>query len=379
MTNVIELSKRLINIPSITPKGNACIDVLVSLLQPLGFTIEKFNYGDATNLWARYGEASPLLCLLGHVDVVPIGPREKWQHDPFAAVIENDMLYGRGASDMKTGVAAMITAATAFVQQKPHFNGSIAFLITTAEEDMHELGVPNVVEILKKRNEKIDYCITGEPSSQTITGDTIRNGRRGSLGAKLTVHGKQGHVAFPHLADNPLHKAFAAFDELTRIEWDRGNDDFPPTSFQFTNLHSGTGANNIIPGDVVCHFNFRFSPEVSAETLTKKTTTVLEKHALNYDVEWNLSGFPFFTAKDRLTTIASNAVQTLTGTTPQFSTGGGTSDARFIAPLGAQVIELGVTNKTAHQIDECETIENIRLLPRIYLHILHQLFNHRHI
>ena len=376
MIDVIELSQQLINIPSVTPAGRDCIELIIPMLKKLGFSIELFSYQEASNLWARYGQASPLVCFLGHVDVVPTGPGEQWQDDPFNAVINEGYLYGRGAADMKTGVAAMVTAATTFIKQNPHFEGSIALLLTSAEEALHELGVPNVVEILEKRHEKIDYCITGEPSSEKITGDTLRNGRRGSLNAQLTITGKQGHVAFPHLADNPLHKAFAALAELVNTEWDQGNDDFPPTSLQFTKINAEAGATNIIPGELSCHFNFRFSPAVTALQLKQRTSAILEKYSLTYALQWDLSGNPFFTPKGKLTIAATQAIEEIVGITPQFSTGGGTSDARFIAPTGAQVVELGVTNKTAHQINECETIDNIRILPKIYLQILQQLFDH---
>ena len=375
MSNIIALAKQLINIPSITPDGDDCIDIIVPFLKNLGFTIELFRYQGAVNLWARYGQQKPLVCLLGHVDVVSPGPGENWQTDPFTATIKNGYLYGRGASDMKTGIAAMLIATENFIKQNTNFSGSIAFLITSAEEEMHQLGVPNVVEILKQRQEKIDYCITGEPSSSEITGDTIRNGRRGSLNAKLTVFGKQGHVAFPDLANNPLHPLFAALNELVTIVWDRGNDNFPATSLQISNINAGTGSTNTIPGTVTCLFNFRFSPLVTAATLQTRTEAILQKYQLNYAIEWELSGDPFFTATGKLTDAAITAVKRIVNITPQFSTGGGTSDARFIAPLGAEVIELGVSNKTAHQIDECETIGNIELLPKIYYEILQQLFS----
>lgn len=375
MSNVITLAKQLINIPSVTPEGEGCIKVIVPILEKLGFSIELFRYEGAINLWARYGKQKPLLCFLGHVDVVPPGPSEDWQTDPFTAVIKKDYLYGRGASDMKTGIAAMLVATENFIQQRRHFPGSIAFLITSAEEAMHKLGVPNVVNILEERQEKIDYCITGEPSSQKVTGDTIRNGRRGSLNAKLSVFGKQGHIAFPHLANNPLHALFAALAELVTIEWDCGNDDFPATSLQFSNINAGHGATNIIPGTVTCLFNFRFSPMVTASALQTQTEAILQKHRLNYTIKWQLSGQPFFTAPGKLTEAANTAVKNVVNITPEFSTGGGTSDARFIAPTGAQVIELGVSNKTAHHVNECEAVTNIELLPKIYYEILQQLYS----
>ncbi len=374
MLNVITLAKQLIELPSVTPAGENCINIIMPILQKLGFSLELFRYDGAINLWARYGKQKPLLCFLGHVDVVPPGPREAWHTDPFTAIIKEGILYGRGASDMKTGIAAMLVATENFIKQNANFAGSIAFLITSAEEAMHELGVPNVVKILEERQEKIDYCITGEPSSDAVTGDTIRNGRRGSLNAKLTVFGKQGHVAFPQLACNPLHPLFAALAELVDIEWDHGNDDFPATSLQFSNVNAGNGTTNTIPGTVTCLFNFRFSPMVTASSLQARTEAILQKHQLNYTIKWELSGQPFFTPPGKLTTAASNAVKNIAHITPQFSTGGGTSDARFIAPTGAEVIELGVSNKTAHHVNEGEAVTNIQILPKIYYEILQQLY-----
>jgi succinyl-diaminopimelate desuccinylase len=375
MLNVLQLTKELINLPSVTPEGAECIDKLITLLQPLGFVITRTSDGPATNLWARYGTAAPLVCFLGHVDVVPPGPLAEWQHDPFQANEKDGYLYGRGACDMKSGVAAMAVAAHDFIKNNPHFTGSIALLITTAEEDLDQFGVPTMIELLKERGEKIDYCITGEPSSTNVVGDVIRPGRRGSLSAQLTVHGKQGHVAFPHLADNPLNKMLAPLAELAAVTWDQGSADFPPTSLQFSNINAGTGAHNVIPGSATIKFNFRFSPAVTVDYLKETTEAILNKHQLKYQLDWQLSGLPFLTPGGDLIDTVKNAVHSVMKITPTLSTGGGTSDARFIAPLGAQVIELGVCNATAHKINECVKISDLENLVRIYRKILEQLLD----
>lgn len=373
MLDVIELSKELIAMPSVTPKGADCIERIIPLLEEANFTIERIACGKAMNLWARYGKQQPLVCFLGHVDVVPPGPLDKWQSDPFSPDIRNGMLYGRGAADMKTGVAAMVIACLKFIKENPHFSGSLAIMLTTAEEAMDELGIPNVVEVLEKRQEKIDYCITAEPSSSNTLGDIIRNGRRGSLTANLCVKGKQGHIAYPHLADNPIHKVFAAFATLNETSWDNGNAAFPPTSLQFSNLHAGTGVGNVIPGEVHATFNFRFSPEVTANELMVRTEKVLQQYYLDYEIEWHLSGLPFYTTLGTLTDVATDVIKQHCDLTPTFSTAGGTSDARFIAPTGAQVIELGISNKTAHQIDECVKLDDLKQLPVLYYDILQRL------
>ena len=375
MSDVVSLSKALMQLPSVTPGGKNCLDIIIPRLEKLGFTLERFPVGDADNLWARRGNTAPLLCFLGHVDVVPPGPLEEWQSPPFEPTERDGYLFGRGACDMKTGVAASIVAIENFLAKNPDFTGSIALLITTAEEEMDELGTPNVVAILEEREEKIDYCITAEPSSDMKLGDTIRNGRRGSLSASLMVKGQQGHIAYPHLADNPIHKIFAAYAELTSIEWDKGNEDFPPTSLQFSNLNAGTGATNIIPGSIRADINFRFSTEVTADELMQKTEAVLTSHKLDYSIDWNLSGHPFLTKPGELTQATQAAVKDVLGIEPVFSTGGGTSDARFIAPTGAQVVELGVSNRTAHKVNECVSIEDLKKLPALYEAILFSLLH----
>ena len=373
MNNVVELSKQLISLPSVTPAGANCIELIVPMLENLGFNIELIPCGPAMNLYARLGNKKPLLCFLGHVDVVPPGPESTWTSPPFQPEERDGYLYGRGACDMKTGVAGFICAIQHFLAENPNPNGSLAVMLTSVEEDMDEFGVPNIVTLLEERGEKIDYCVTGEPSSTNDVGDSIRNGRRGSLSAKLTVKGIQGHVAFPHLADNPIHKIFAAFAELVAVEWDQGNDDFPATSLQFSNLHAGTGVGNVIPGEIVADFNFRFTPEVTAEGLQAKTEAILNQHHLSYDIHWSLSGNPFYTRKGILTHAAANAVQQVCGITAEFSTGGGTSDARFIAPTGAEVIELGVSNKTAHKVDERVKIKDLQKLPALYTQLIKNL------
>jgi succinyl-diaminopimelate desuccinylase len=373
MQDITKLSKQLINLPSVTPDGANCIELLIPILEKLGFSIERFACGDALNLWARKGSAAPLVCFLGHVDVVPTGQLEQWQSPPFTVEERDGYLYGRGASDMKTGIAAIIVAIEQFLKHHANHPGSIAVLITTAEEAMDEFGVPNVVQALEGRHEKIDYCITAEPSSSERLGDIVRNGRRGSLSADLLVKGKQGHIAYPHLADNPIHKIFAAFAALTAVAWDKGNEFFPPTSFQFSNLQAGTGAGNVIPGIVEAKFNFRFSPEVTTDELIVRTETILQEYYLNYEIKWSCSAQPFYTAPGMLTDVVKQVIEQECGLTPEFSTGGGTSDARFIAPTGAQVVELGVSNKTAHQINECVNIHDLKKLPKLYESILEKL------
>lgn len=373
MNNVIELTKQLIACDSVTPKGEECIQHIVNILEPLGFNIELIPHGPAMNLYARRGTEKPLVCFLGHVDVVPPGPLEAWTSPPFEPSERDGYLYGRGACDMKAGVAAAICAIEKFLAENPNPNGSLAIMLTTVEEDMHEHGVPNIVEILEARQEKIDYCITAEPSSTEQLGDSIRNGRRGSISAKLTVYGKQGHVAFPQFADNPIHKVFAAFAELIEVKWDEGYNDFPPTSLQFSNIHAGTGVGNVIPGEIVADFNFRFTPAITAEQIKQRTETILNKHQLDYNIDWSISGEPFYTEHGKLTKAAADAVKTVCGIETTFSTGGGTSDARFIAPTGADVIELGVSNKTAHKVDEHVKITDLEKLPDVYLHLMKNL------
>jgi succinyl-diaminopimelate desuccinylase len=375
MPNVIDLCKELIRKPSITPDDAGCLDLIIPRLKRLGFSIELFPAGNAQNLWARFGTTKPLVCFLGHTDVVPPGPLEKWTSPPFSPEIRDGYLYGRGACDMKAGVAAMIVAIENYLQHNPKPNGSIAVLLSSSEEGDSSIGTPVVVAALEKRAEKIDYCITGEPSSDKTLGDIIRNGRRGSLNAKLIIYGKQGHVAFPQNADNAIHKSLAALQALTQATWDNGHANFPETKLQISNIQAGTGANNVIPGELHCEFNFRFSPSVTADELKQRVEDILKQHNLKYKIDWQLSGEPFFTAPGKLTQTAIQVIQDELGITPELSTGGGTSDARFIASTGAQVIEFGVSNQTAHQIDERVKVIDLEKLATVYEKILVGLFS----
>ncbi len=370
MNNVIELSKQLINIASVSPEDNGCLDIIIARLKQCGFTCEKITSGKATNLWARYGNSEPVICFAGHTDVVPTGPIEQWQSDPFIATERNGYLFGRGAADMKTGVAAIIIAVEQFITENKNVNGSIALLITSAEEDYCNNGTPVVLNRLQQRGEKIDYCVIGEPSSSNTLGDTIKVGRRGSLHGNLTIKGKQGHIAYPHLADNPIHNAFAVLEQLTHTTWDKGNNDFPPTCLQISNIHAGTGADNIIPGELSVVFNFRFSPESTPEQLQQSVIDILNQHQVNYHIDWNLSGQPFYCQDQPFIKNCTAAIENVTGMMPTHSTAGGTSDGRFIAPTGAHVIEFGVINQTIHQIDECVKISDLEKLATIYQQIL---------
>ena len=372
----IELTSELIQIPSVTPDDKGCQALLAERLTKIGFVCEHMRFGDVDNLWARRGDAAPLFAFAGHTDVVPAGPESKWRHPPFSATIEDNTLYGRGAADMKGSIAAMVTAVESFVSHYPGHSGSIAFLITSDEEGPAKDGTVKVIDALESRGEKINWCLVGEPSSTKLLGDIIKNGRRGSLNGALTVHGKQGHVAYPHLADNPIHRASAALAELCAIHWDSGNQYFPPTTFQISNINSGTGVTNVIPDALTCLFNFRFSTESSEDSLVERCESILKKHELNYSIKWNLSGNPFITEIGALTEAAQTAIMSVTGTTAELSTSGGTSDGRFIAPTGAQVIELGPCNKTIHQIDECVEIDQLDQLSATYHEILRLLLAH---
>lgn len=373
MSDVISLTHQLINSPSITPEGHDCIELIAKRLANIGFTIESIPVGPAQNLWARYGTEQPVMCFLGHVDVVPPGPLDQWDTPPFTATIRENYLYGRGASDMKSGVAAFIVAIEQFIKKHPHFAGSIAVMLTTVEEAQEEYGVPNIVKHLLERNETIDYCITGEPSSEHCVGDRIRIGRRGSLNGKLTILGKQGHIAAPQLADNPIHRALPALMALTTEVWDLGTKDFPPTSLQISNIHAGVGTLNVIPGELQIDFNFRFCPESTADNLKQRVETILQTHKLDYQLDWSLSGNPFYTAPGRLRDAVTHVIKKELNLTTELSTGGGTSDARFIAPMGAEVIELGVSNATAHKVNECVKVSDIETLTRLYELILAEL------
>jgi succinyl-diaminopimelate desuccinylase len=373
MTDALELTQALIACPSVTPADAGCQALMAARLAARGFRIETLQFGSVTNLWARRGETGPLLCFAGHTDVVPTGPLEEWRSDPFVPVIRDGVLYGRGAADMKSGLAAMVTATEEFVAAHPDHRGSIAFLITSDEEGPSVDGTKRVVEALKARGETIDWCIVGEPSSDKAVGDTIKIGRRGSLSGRLTVHGVQGHVAYPQLAENPVHTLAPALAELTARVWDSGDAFFQPTTFQISNLNAGTGAPNVIPGELKARFNLRYSPVQTVEGLKKTVEDILTRHGARYTLEWYVSGEPFYTPPGALSEAAVGAITELTGVAPVLSTGGGTSDGRFIAPLGAQVVELGVTNATIHKVNECVRIEEIGSLHRMYRGVLDRL------
>lgn len=370
MSDTLNLTKELISRDSVTPEDKGCQKLLSDHLEPLGFKTEYLNFDEVENIWLRKGTTSPLFCFAGHTDVVPTGPVENWQSDPFDAVERDGKLYGRGTADMKGSIAAFTVACSRFVKDYPNHQGSIAYLITSDEEGPAKNGTVKVIEILEARNEKIDWCLVGEPSSTNEVGDVIKNGRRGSLGCNLTIKGKQGHVAYPHLANNPIHLAAPMLADLTAMEWDQGNDFFPPTTFQVSNLNAGTGATNVIPGNLDMVFNFRFSTEITPEELQQRVEALLDKHQLDYEIHWALSGMPFLTAEGELVDAAVKSIKSVCNIDTELSTSGGTSDGRFIAPTGAQVLELGPTNATIHQIDECVGIDELDILEKVYYDIL---------
>lgn len=364
--STLELAKQLIACRSVTPLDEGCLDIIGVRLESLGFTLERLRYENVDNLWARRGQKHPIVCLAGHTDVVPTGPLDQWHSDPFTPVIRDGKLYGRGAADMKGSLAAFVTSVEKFVAEHPEHDGSIALLLTSDEEGIAVNGTVRVVDELKLRGEKIDYCILGEPTSSTRTGDTIKNGRRGSLSGTLTVKGVQGHIAYPHLARNPIHLAAPAIAELAATVWDQGNEYFPATSWQISNIHGGTGATNVIPGTVNIEFNFRFSTASTVEGLKQKTHAILDRHGLEYDLAWSLSGRPFLTPRGNLVDAVSNAIEQVTGIVTELSTSGGTSDGRFIADICPQVIELGPLNATIHQLNECVAVDDLEILSEIY-------------
>jgi succinyl-diaminopimelate desuccinylase len=375
MSNTLELLIDLIRRPSVTPKDEGCQDVLAERLRPLGFTEERLDFVDTQNLWLKKGAAKPLFVFLGHTDVVPTGPLDAWLSPPFEPTLLEGQLYGRGAADMKGGIAAFVTAVERFIANHPSPKGSIAVMMTSDEEGIATNGVVKVVEVLEARNEKIDWCLVGEPSSDKLIGDVIRIGRRGSLCAKLTIKGIQGHVAYPELAENPIHTFAPALKELTEEVWDQGNHNFPPTSLQVSNIHSGTGAENIIPGNVEVQFNLRFSTELDEQIIKQRTHAILDKYGLKYDLQWRLSGNPFLTEHGELIDAAHAAIKTITGYETKDDTGGGTSDGRFIAPTGAQVIELGPLNESIHKINENIAVDDLEVLSSIYEQILINLMS----
>jgi succinyl-diaminopimelate desuccinylase len=371
MSDTLALTEDLISRPSISPADGGCQDLMTARLRALGFTVEDMPFGDVRNFWAtRRGGEGPLFCFAGHTDVVPTGPLEEWRSDPFEPVVRDGYLYGRGAADMKSGLAAMVTAVENFVRRRPAHAGTIAFLITSDEEGPSVDGTRRVVEALCARGQRIDYCLVGEPSSDERFGDTVKVGRRGSLSAWLTVHGVQGHVAYPQQAENPIHTLAPALAELVQHRWDPGNAHFQPTSFQVSNITAGTGAPNVIPGELKLRFNIRWSPEQTLEGLKRTVTSILERHGVRYSIQWKEAGRPFYTPPGPLSDAVVRAVREVTGLTPALTTGGGTSDGRFIAPMGAQVVELGVVNRSIHKVNECVLIEDIERLRAAYERVL---------
>ncbi len=370
---VIELTKELISRQSVTPLDEGCQELMAERLKALGFSVESMVFEDTTNMWARRGSEGSVFCFAGHTDVVPSGDVSQWNTPPFEPTLVDNMLYGRGAADMKGSLAAMIVAVETFIEKHPDHNGSIAFLITSDEEGPFINGTTRVIDTLEARNEKITWALVGEPSSTSELGDVVKNGRRGSLTANLRVKGIQGHVAYPHLALNPIHKASPALTELSRTVWDNGNDFFPPTSFQIANINGGTGAPNVVPGCVDIMFNFRYSTEVTAELLIERVLHVLDKHELDYDIDWTFNGMPFLTSQGKLVDATQKAIRDVTGLNTQLLTSGGTSDGRFIAPTGAEVIEFGPVNATIHKINECVNTDDLIKLTDCYEQILENL------
>ena len=370
MSETLALTQELIRCRSVTPNDAGCMDLIAARLEPLGFKTEWFNFGETKNSWLRRGTNPPLFVFLGHTDVVPSGPAEDWVSPPFEPSIRDGVLYGRGAADMKSGVAAMVTALESFIPEHSNHKGSIAVLLTSDEEGDGKDGVARVIEVFKSRGEVIDWCLVGEPSSFDRLGDTIRVGRRGSLCAILRVLGVQGHVAYPNKADNPIHRFAPALAELTAEVWDQGNAFFPPTSFQVSNIHAGTGADNVIPGQLEVLFNFRFGSVSTADSLKSRTHAILDQHGLNYELDWRLSGLPFLTTQTEFVEAVQAALVEVIGQRARADTGGGTSDGRFIAPTGAQVVELGPLNGSIHKIDEHVPVEDLATLSKIYRQVL---------
>ncbi len=373
MSQTLELAQQLIARRSLTPQDEGCLPLIAARLEPLGFKLEMMRHGDVDNLWARRGNSGPVVCFAGHTDVVPTGPVEKWHSDPFTPTVRDGMLYGRGASDMKGSLAAFVTSIEKFVAAHPDHHGSIALLLTSDEEGIAIDGTVRVVEALQARGEKLDYCIVGEPTAVTKTGDTIKNGRRGSLSGTLTVKGVQGHIAYPHLVKNPIHMAAPAIAELAATTWDSGNEYFPPTSWQISNIHGGTGATNVVPGTVEIQFNFRFSTASTTDGLQSRVHEILDRHQLEYDLKWELSGKPYLTPRGDLVDAVAAAIKQVAGIETELSTSGGTSDGRFIADICPQVLEVGPLNATIHKIDECIAVADLDALSEIYTLTLENL------
>jgi succinyl-diaminopimelate desuccinylase len=373
MTDTLNLAKQLINEPSVTPDDKDCQKIIAKRLEKLGFKIEKLKYGEVDNLWARLGTKAPLMVFAGHTDVVPVGDESKWQTPPFKATVKDGFLYGRGSADMKGSIASFIVALEQFLETNSDFKGSIGLLITSDEEGPAINGTVKVLEFLEQQNQKIDYCIVGEPTANNKVGDVIKNGRRGSLNGTLTVTGKQGHIAYPQLAKNPIHLITGALDDLCYEVWDEGSEYFEATQFQVSNIHSGTGVTNVIPNSIEVVFNFRYNDNQSFDTLTTRVENKLSEFDLNYEIDWQHSGEPFVTPKGILVDACVKAIKDVMDIDTELSTSGGTSDGRFIAPYGVEVVELGPTNATIHQIDECVLIEDLENLTKIYQKILHEL------
>ncbi|MCK3655104.1 succinyl-diaminopimelate desuccinylase [Pasteurellaceae bacterium Macca] len=373
--DILTLAKALIQRPSISPQDCGCQQLIAERLQRVGFQLEWLPFGDTLNLWATHGEGDPCVAFAGHTDVVPVGDESQWQYPPFSGEVIEGMLHGRGAADMKGALSALVIAAETFVKQNPHHSGKIGLLITSDEEAAALDGTVKVVETLMARGEKIDYCLVGEPSSNQRFGDIIKNGRRGSITADLIIEGIQGHVAYPHLAENPIHKALHFLTELTHYQWDNGNDFFPPTSLQIANIKAGTGSNNVIPGELYVQFNLRYCTEVTDEIIKAKVAELLAKHQLKHRIHWHLSGKPFLAGKGKLVSATVQAVEKIAQTTPRLDTGGGTSDGRFIALMGAEVVEFGPLNTTIHKVNECVSVADLTHCGDIYYHVLEQLLS----
>lgn len=373
LSPTIALAQDLMGRASVTPTDKGCQELMIARLEAIGFTIERMRFGAVDNFWARRGSDKPVLAFAGHTDVVPSGPVDQWHTPPFEPTIKDGFLYGRGAADMKGSLASWVVALEIFIALHPDHKGSLALLITSDEEGPFVDGTTRVIDTLEARGEKMDWCIVGEPSSTTTLGDVIKNGRRGSLTALITAKGIQGHVAYPHLVINPIHKVAPALAQLVSTTWDEGNDFFPPTSFQIANINGGTGASNVVPGHVEVMCNFRYSTQLTASDLTSKVETILNEHNLDYDIQWTYNGLPFLTSSGALVDACRHAIKAVTGTDTQLSTAGGTSDGRFIAPTGAQVVELGPCNATIHQLNECVKVSDLEQLTQVYLDILTRL------
>jgi succinyl-diaminopimelate desuccinylase len=373
LSPTIALAQDLMGRASVTPTDKGCQELMIARLEAIGFTIERMRFGAVDNFWARRGSDKPVLAFAGHTDVVPSGPVDQWHTPPFEPTIKNGFLYGRGAADMKGSLASWVVALETFIALHPDHKGSLALLITSDEEGPFVDGTTRVIDTLEARGEKMDWCIVGEPSSTATLGDVIKNGRRGSLTALITAKGIQGHVAYPHLVINPIHKVAPALAQLVSTTWDEGNDFFPPTSFQIANINGGTGASNVVPGHVEVMCNFRYSTQLTASDLTSKVETILNEHKLDYDIQWTYNGLPFLTSSGALVDACRHAIKAVTGTDTQLSTAGGTSDGRFIAPTGAQVVELGPCNATIHQLNECVKVSDLEQLTQVYLDILTRL------